>query len=131
MSNKSPDLYSVPAKFRSLENLHVLFWLVKDICWCIGFKPLGVAMIFPTLSVAVYIMIKNRQIVSELTHNLAIIFWITANSIWMIFEFTGTDEQLKNYCLIPFGLGLAILIYYYAVYLPTSRKQTANVEGQV
>ena len=59
-----PTHISVPAKFRSLENLHVLFWLVKDICWCIGFKPLGVAMIFPTLIVAIYIMIKNRQIVS-------------------------------------------------------------------
>ena len=37
-------------------------------------------------------MIKNRQIVSELTHNLAIICWITANSLWMIFEFTGTPD---------------------------------------
>jgi len=113
----------VPAKFRSLENLHVLFWLVKDICWCIGFKPLGVAMIFPTLSVAIYIMIKNRQIISELTHNLAIIFWITANSMWMIFEFTGTDEELKNYCLIPFLTGLVILFYYYIIYAPLQRRR--------
>lgn len=123
MSNKSSDVYSVPAKFRSLENLHVLFWLVKDICWCTGFKPLGVAMIFPTLFVAIYIMWRNRQIVSELTHNLAIMLWITANSMWMVFEFTGTDEELKNYCLIPFSLGLIILVYYYVVYLPLKRRK--------
>lgn len=123
MSNKSHDLYSVPAKFRSLENLHVLFWLVKDICWCIGFKPLGVAMIFPTLIVAIYIMIKNRHIVPELAHNLAIIFWITANSLWMILEFTGTDEELKYYCLIPFLAGLVILIYYYIIYLPMKKRR--------
>jgi len=113
----------VPAKFRSLENLHVLFWLIKDICWCIGFKPLGVAMIFPTLSVAIYIMIKNRQLISEFTHNLAITLWITANSMWMIFEFTGTDEQLKNYCLIPFLAGLVVLVYYYGFYVPFLRKR--------
>jgi hypothetical protein len=123
LENKSHNVYSVPAKFRSLENLHVLFWLVKDICWCIGFKPLGVAMIFPTLSVAVYIMIKNRHIVSELTHNLAIICWITANSMWMIFEFTGTDEELRNYCLIPFLAGLAILVYYYLIYASLKKRR--------
>jgi hypothetical protein len=123
LSNQSSDVYTVPAKFRSLENLHVLFWLIKDICWCIGFKPLGIAMIFPTLSVAIYIMVKNRHMVSELTHNLAIMLWITANSMWMIFEFTGTDEQYKNFCLIPFLLGLLILIYYYAFYLPARKNK--------
>ena len=68
-------------------------------------------------------MIKNRQIISEVTHNLAIIFWITANSMWMIFEFTGTDEELKNYCLIPFLLGLVILVYYYGFYLPMKKRR--------
>ena len=127
MSNKSHDQYTVPAKFRSLENLHVLFWLIKDICWCIGFKPLGVVMIFPTLIVAIYIMIKNRHIVPELAHNLAIILWITANSLWMIFEFTGTDEELKYYCLIPFLAGLVILIYYYIIYSPMMKRR-ANAQ---
>jgi hypothetical protein len=127
LENKNRDVYAVPAKLRSLENLHVLFWLVKDICWCIGFKPLGVAMIFPTLSVAVYIMVKNRQVVSELAHNLAIIFWITANSMWMIFEFTGTDERLKNFCLIPFLTGLAVLVCYYGFYVPFARKRKTEL----
>lgn len=127
MENRNQDVYTVPAKFRSLENLHVLFWLVKDICWCIGFKPLGVAMIFPTLSVAIYIMIKNRQLIAELAHNLAIALWITANSMWMIFEFTGTDERLKNYCLIPFLAGLVVLFYYYVIYVPFQRKRKTEL----
>ena len=84
-------------------------------------------MIFPTLSVAVYIMIKNRHIVAELTHNMAIILWITANSLWMIFEFTGTDEELRYYCLIPFLAGLLILIYYYFIYAPL-RKRRAKAQ---
>ena len=62
------------------------------------------------------------MVVSELPHNLAIMLWIIANSLWMIFEFTGTDEELKYYCLIPFISGLLILIYYYAIYLPFRKR---------
>jgi hypothetical protein len=127
LENESSEIYAVPAKFRALENLHILFWLVKDICWCTGFKPLGVAMIFPTLTVAIYITFKNRHVFSELAHNLAITFWIAANSMWMIFEFLGRDEQLKNYCLIPFGIGLSILIYFYVIYVPISRKKREKI----
>jgi len=119
----------VPSRFRSLENLHILFWLVKDICWCTGFKPLGVIMIFPTLAVAIYITITNRKLMSEITHNIAISCWILANSLWMIFEFTGTDDQLKLYCLIPFGAGLSVLLYYYLIYYPIQRRRrSANMK---
>src|SRR4051812_21478253 len=100
--------------------MHILFWLVKDICWCIAFKPLGIAMIFPTLSIAIYITWLNRRIISELVHNLAISLWIRANSLWMIFEFTNKDEQLKPWCLVPFISGLGILLYYYLIHVPFS-----------
>lgn len=57
---------------------------------------------------------------SELAHNLAITFWIAANSYWMISEFFGFDTiQLfnsysgKHLALIPFFIGIAILAYYY------------------
>lgn len=112
------DNYTIPAKFRKIENLHILFWLVKDTCWCITLRWLGISMIFPTLLVAVLICWRTRHMMSELTHNLAVIFWITANSYWMITEFFGWKEDTKLYALIPFGLGLITLLYYYAFYLP-------------
>jgi hypothetical protein len=34
---------------------------------------------------------KNRHIKSELAHNLAIVFWISANAYWMISEFFHFD----------------------------------------
>jgi hypothetical protein len=80
-------------------------------------------MIFPTLIAAIYIMWRTRQMISELAHNLAIIFWITANSMWMILEFTGTDELYKNYCLIPFFAGLVVLFYYYVLYAPAHKRR--------
>ncbi len=116
-------MYSVPAKFRRMENLHILFWLIKDICWCLSFKPLGIAMIFPTLIMALYITWHNRRRISELAHNLAMALWILANSLWMIFEFAEIDEEFKYYCLIPFGAGLSILLYYYLLYAPRHRKK--------
>jgi hypothetical protein len=115
------DNYTIPAKFRKIENLHILFWLVKDTCWCLSFKWLGIAMVFPTLLVAVLICYQTRHIVSELTHNLAVIFWICANSYWMIAEFFELGENAKYYALIPFGLGLATLVYYYVFYAPRMR----------
>ena len=97
-----------------------------------GFAPLGIAMIFPTLLVGVYITWRTRNILSELVHNLAVIFWIIANSLWMIFEFMERDDVLKYYCLIPFGIGLSILIVYYATYAIRNRaKSKRKVELQV
>jgi hypothetical protein len=125
MNQSNESVYSIPASFRRLENMHVVFWLLKDISWCMIWKPLGIAMIIPTLSIAIWIAWKNRQIKSELAHNLAIVFWIAANAYWMISEFLAFDEMLvwkdftgKHLSLIPFVTGALILLYYYAVQRP-------------
>lgn len=129
MNQSNESLYSVPNRLRKMENMHVVFWLLKDISWCMIWKPLGIAMIVPTLSVAIWISWKNRQIKSELSHNLAIVFWITANAYWMISEFLGFDEMPvwgeftgKHIALIPFIIGAMILLYYYAVQRPRELK---------
>ncbi|MEP7267388.1 MAG: hypothetical protein ABI844_07135, partial [Saprospiraceae bacterium] len=80
ISTNKEQIYSIPAHLRRYENLHILFWLLKDISWCLNFKPLAITMIFPTMIVAIYITNKNKEIISELMHNLAVIFWIAANS---------------------------------------------------
>ena len=131
MAQDEKDLYIIPDKFRKMENLHILFWLVKDICWCMIFKALGIAMIFPTLAIAIFIAWRTRHIVAELTHNIAIALWISANSMWMIAEFMGVDETVKPYCLIPFSLGLIVLIYYYLIYSPLQKKKEAAAQTAV
>ncbi len=130
MTQPNEMLYSIPARLRKMENLHIAFWLMKDISWCMIWKELGLTMIVPTLSVAIWIAWKNRHIVSELAHNLAIVFWITANAYWMISEFFGFDEVViwnqytgKHIALIPFALGILIMLYYYAVQRPGEKKK--------
>ena len=86
--------YVIPLRFRKMENLHIVFWLFKDVAWCLGFAVLGIAMIIPTLVIALVISWRTRQMMSELCHNLAIAVWISANSYWMISEFLGFDEKI-------------------------------------
>ena len=130
---KKESLYSIPARYRRLENLHIVFWLFKDISWCLIWKVLGIIMIIPTLTVAIYIAYRTRNIKAELAHNLAVAFWISANSYWMISEFFGFDDakvlhgyEGKHLAMIPFLIGVIILGWYYLIQRP---KETRS--GQV
>jgi len=128
--NQQPEpLYTIPARYRRMENMHIAFWLLKDISWCMIWKELGITMIIPTLSVAIWIAWRTREIKSELAHNLAIVFWITANAYWMISEFFEFDTSIvwgnftgKHMALIPFIIGALILLYYYIVQRPLEKK---------
>jgi hypothetical protein len=114
--------YSIPSKYRKMENMHIVFWLFKDLAWCMGIKTLGIAMIFPTLIISVIITYRNKESISELCHNLAVTVWILANSYWMISEFFNFDTEpilgyhYKDLAIIPFSIGIIILGYYYLIY---------------
>jgi hypothetical protein len=129
-TNEAEQTYSIPLAYRKMENLHIVFWLFKDIAWCMVWKPLGVVMIFPTLIISIVIAWRTRQYMSELCHNLAITFWISANSYWMISEFLQFDTiplisglTFKHLALVPFGIGLILLIFYYLYWKPRHRNE--------
>ncbi len=108
--------------FRRLENLHILLWLIKDYCWISNFKILGLIMIVPTVSVAICITYKNRSLVAELWHNLAIVCWISANSLWMIGEFYFKDTT-RPFAMVFFYLGFLAVGYYYLISEPFWKKK--------
>lgn len=108
---------------REYENLHIVLWLLKDTCWVMLWKELGLFMILPTVAAAVHITWLRRDLLSELFHNLAVCFWITANSIWMIGEFFF-DDTLRPVATVFFVMGLLAVIYYYLIVLP--REKRAN-----
>jgi len=123
------SVYTIPAKFRRMENMHIVFWLFKDISWCMIWKTLGITMVIPTLTIAIIIAWRTRKFKSELAHNLAIVFWIGANSLWMVSEFFKFDTTIiwqeytgKHLALIPFLTGALILLYYYIVQRPQEVK---------
>ncbi|HLG41143.1 MAG TPA: hypothetical protein VI461_15785 [Chitinophagaceae bacterium] len=134
MNQPKESFYNIPAKYRKMENMHIVFWLMKDISWCMIWKVLGITMIVPTLSIAIIIAWRTRKIKSELAHNLAIAFWISANSLWMISEFFYFDEMIvwkeftgKHLALVPFVTGALILLYYYVIQRPRELKEKTVV----
>lgn len=100
-------------KIRRFENLHILLWLIKDTSWMMEWRMIGISMMFPTIFIAVWITLKTIK-EPEFYINLAILFWICANSYWMCCEFLGHVEY-KNYAVIPFILGLISTGYFYMV----------------
>lgn len=130
----SDDVYSIPLRYRKMENLHIVFWLFKDISWCMVWRPLGVAMIVPTLAIAIIIAYRTRHYRSEMCHNVAIAFWIAANSYWMISEFLHFDTNVlfgdftyKHLALIPFSIGILLLGYYYVWWRPRHRDSVETM----
>jgi len=103
----------ISEKLRRVENLHIIFWLVKDTCWCMLSHTLGVIMIIPTFLIALFIVIKTRKMPSEFAHNLAVLFWISANSTWMCGEFFCNDCT-RGPALVLFSAGITSLVVYYS-----------------
>ncbi len=130
MEHTTDANYNIPTRYRMMENLHIVFWLFKDLAWCLVWKPIGIIMIIPTLIISIIIAWRTRHIVSELCHNAAISIWICANSYWMLSEFFGFDTAIvtgsityKHLAVIPFVMGIIILGYYYLWWWPRNRKR--------
>ena len=100
-------------KIKHYENIHIPLWLLKDTCWMLQWKSLGVFMIVPTVLVAIIIAVKTwKEKEDEFWINLAVLFWITGNSYWMLCEFYK-HEELKNMAGIPFITGMVSVAYFY------------------
>lgn len=114
------ESFTLLTKVRKFENLHIIFWLLKDMSWAMGWKLFGVIMIVPTLLLSIYMTKHFRANASEFYHNNAVICWIIANSYWMISEFYCFEEQnvygpikYVHLALIPFVGGLLLILYFY------------------
>jgi len=107
-------------KIREYENLHILMWLLKDTCWVLLLKVPAMIMILPTIAVAIHITWLRKNIKSDLFHNLAICFWISANSTWMIGDLYF-DDGLRPISTILFIAGLVTVLIYYLVVVPKNK----------
>lgn len=98
-------------KLRLMENYHILLWLFKDISWMMEFRIFGALMVIPTLLMAVFILYKTKY-QTEFWVNLAVLFWILANSIWMLIEFFHFGNKLISLPFFILGLAsFSIFIY--------------------
>src|SRR4051794_26633545 len=106
MENTQDKDIHISPRYRWIENAHIFLWLIKDTCWAMVWRPGGIFMIFPTLTVAFFILWKSRHIRAELFHNLAVCLWIMANSVWMVGEFFEIEARPYAVCIFIAGLTL-------------------------
>ncbi|MDB5281464.1 MAG: hypothetical protein JWO06_539 [Bacteroidota bacterium] len=115
-------LKSLFKNIREYENLHIALWLIKDTCWVMSWKVVGMTMIIPTLVVAIHLAWKSRKNTSDLFHNVAVCLWISANATWMTGEFFYHD-YLRNYAMVFFAAGIVVVSIYYFGYFPNRKKE--------
>ncbi len=93
---------------RKFENVHIVLWLLKDVFWITNFKVGGIAMIAPTLGLALYLTWRFRADRTEALNNAAVCAWICANSVWMTGEFFF-DDTLRPYAVVFFVIGFLFI----------------------
>ena len=104
------------------DNMHILFWLIKDMSWCLMSKTIGTLMIAPTIAIALVILVRSREHMTSFVHNLAVLFWISANSLWMLGEMFCSDCT-KPYAIWLFSAGMGVLLLYYFYLLATRLRR--------
>jgi len=125
---QSPLLMITMPSIRVNENLHIILWLVKDLAWLMEYELTGLVMVVPTVAMAFFITWQCRRNRRELFHAIAVIFWIFANSTWMIgdFFFEGRGHGISEALFIG---GLVLLAIYYLVLLPVEAHQKRNAKA--
>jgi uncharacterized membrane protein (GlpM family) len=113
------------ASLRANENVQVVLWLLKDLCWLMEYRVAGLLMVAPTVAMAVHIAWRSRADQQDLFHALAVILWIMANSTWMLgdFFFGGHGHGLAQALFLT---GLGILGFYHLILGPSIRRRTGK-----
>ncbi|MBL7813037.1 MAG: hypothetical protein JNL57_12515 [Bacteroidetes bacterium] len=111
---------------RKKENLHVVFWLVKDFAWLADLQWLGVIMALPTFLLSCWLTWRCRNNRADFFHNIAITCWIMGNITWMCGEFFFDDT--KRAWAVPFFiLGFVFIGYFYvSAWLGKKRSVETN-----
>ncbi len=102
---------------RTGENLHVVLWLLKDLCWIMDLRVAGLIMVLPTVLLAGWITWRSRRNAGELFPSAAVVCWILANSIWMIGEFF-LDDGTRPLAVGFFVIGLLLIGWHFLVVAP-------------
>jgi hypothetical protein len=93
-----------------METAHIPLWLVKDLCWLLTLRTLGVVMAVPTIAVAIIIAIVTRKDKDRFLPNVSIAFWIIANANWMFAEFFKWETAF--YSIYPFLIGILVFMFF-------------------
>lgn len=94
-------------KKQYLEQLHVLFWILKDMLWCIELKPLAIGLGIITILYSIFVIYLKPRLL-----NFAILCWILANFFWMCSDFYSVNTSYFYIPLFLLGVIFGGLSFY-------------------
>jgi hypothetical protein len=88
--------FSYLKTFRQYENLHMYFWLAKDLCWNRSNLILWFVMLVPAVFLAAdffFISAFCKNSVVDTVHYATIFLWVLGNATWALGEFFFIDHD--------------------------------------
>lgn len=126
----SPLTHELFFSVRYVENIHLYFWLLKDLAWALDYKEMGITfglIAILWLGILFYYAIRAKS-TEEIYFLVPTSLWLIGNYLWMQGELENNDDAIGRpngkYCMIS---GMVIIIFYYA-FLHTKNILTPNYE---
>eukprot|EP01038_Epipyxis_sp_PR26KG_P007643 gene7643-10403_t len=91
--------------FRQYENLHMLFWIAKDLAWNINNLQLWLLCLVPTIIIAADFLFISATAVNvedstvDTVHFLVVLLWVIGNSVWAFGDFFVHDFDAPQHML--------------------------------
>jgi hypothetical protein len=93
---------------KHFERAHIPLWIVKDMCWMMGYGELSFVFALPTIALSLILVYGKHG--WERFMELMMGFWLTANTLWMCHEQFHTET--KDLALIMFLCGILTFPFY-------------------
>jgi len=71
--------------WRDYENIHIFFWLGKDVAWNGLIQPMWVIFVIPTFLVSLDFVVTslfNKYAVIDHAHYVSVMLWVLGNAVW-------------------------------------------------
>jgi uncharacterized membrane protein len=103
-------------KQQLISDLHFPLWLLKDFLWMADLPIFSLILAIPAILVALWICMMTAG--KTLSENKMVLFWLIANTSWMISEKFDVNIMWISYLF--FGIGIIEIIKYIKCYLKVS-----------
>lgn len=103
-------------KQQLISDLHFPLWLLKDFLWMADLPILSLLLAIPAILVSLWLCMMTAG--KSLSENKMVLFWLMANTSWMVSEKFDINILWLSY--IFFGIGIIEIGKYIKCYLRIS-----------
>lgn len=100
-------------KQQFISDLHFPLWLLKDFFWMVNLPIISLILAIPAILISLWLCMMTAG--KSLGENKMILFWLLANTSWMISEKFHFNIMWMAY--VFFGIGILEVLIYTKRYL--------------